>query len=83
MGCLHIPYMVPGVFGFSLIFELLILYYILTLWLTNIDKRWVYLAVGIIVLVYVSDLNGARWAEILSGHYDLFWKEIFGNFGFR
>lgn len=75
--------MVPGIFGWSLIFELLVLYYALNLWLTSVDKRWVYLLLGLIVLIHVSDLNGARWTEIFSGHYDLFWRDIFENFGFR
>ena len=75
--------MISGIFGFSLIFELLVLYFALNLWLTSVDKRWVYLLLGALVFIYWGDLNGARWAEILSGHYDLFWVEIFRNFGFR
>jgi hypothetical protein len=75
--------MIPGIFGFSLIFEILLLYYALHLWLTNVDKRWVYFLVGVIALIYLGDLDGARWAELLSGRFDLFWREIFENFGFR
>ncbi len=74
--------MIQGIFGWSLILELFVLYFALNLWLTNVDKRWVYLLLGIIALISVSDLSGARWAEIFSGHYDLFWREILEQFGF-
>lgn len=76
-------YMTPGLFGFSLLFEVLVFYYALHLLWTNTNKLWVYLALGIVLLISVSDLTGARWAEIFSGRYDFFWDEIFWNFGFR
>ncbi len=75
--------MIQGFFGWSLLFELFVLYYALHLWLTSVNKRWVYLLVGLLTLISVSDLTGFRWAEIFSGNYDLFWKEILENVGFR
>ncbi len=75
--------MIPGIWGYSLIFELLVFYYALHVLFANTNKNWLYLIMGIIILISVSDLTGARWAEIFSGHFDLFWKEILGNFGFR
>lgn len=75
--------MLPGLFGFSLIFELIVLYYALNLWLTNVDKRWVYLILILLALMHWSDFSGPTWVDIFSGHYDIFWREILSNFGFR
>lgn len=75
--------MEPGIFGWSLIFELLVFYYALTLLWPTFDRRWVYAGFGLIVLISVTDLTGHRWADVFSGHYDFLWTEIFENFGFR
>ena len=75
--------MFQGIFGYSLIFELLVFYYALHLLFANTKKHWLYLILGIVLFLSVSDLTGARWAEIFSGHFDLFWREILGNFGFN
>jgi hypothetical protein len=75
--------MLPGLFGFSLIFELLVLYYIWNIWLTSVDKRWVYFFLAALVLIYSADMSGYTWLEIFNGHFDVFWREIFANFGFR
>lgn len=75
--------MLPGLFGFSLIFELVVLYYALNLWLTNVDKRWAYLVLILVALLHWSDSSDAVWAGVFSGQYDIFWREILSNFGFR
>ncbi|MBM3282164.1 MAG: hypothetical protein FJY86_02380 [Candidatus Diapherotrites archaeon] len=75
--------MIPGLFGFSLIFELLVLYYAWNIWLTNVDKRWVYFFLVALVLIYSADFSGHSWLEIFNGHFDLFWRGVFSTFGFR
>ena len=74
--------MIEGIFGWSLIFELLVFYYALNLWLTNVDKRWVYLIVGIIASSPCPTLP-APAGQKFSNRFDLLWREIFGNFGFH
>ena len=75
--------MLPGIVGWSLIFELLIFYYALYFLFPNTDKKWVYLFLGLVVLISFSDLTPGRWVEIFNGHFDFFWTEILSNFGFR
>lgn len=75
--------MLSGVFGFSLIFELFVLYYAWNLWLTNVDKRWVYFLLISLFLLHSADLSSHAWSDVLLGNFDVFWREIFGNFGFR
>ena len=75
--------MLPGLFGFSLIFELVVLYFALNLWLTSVNKQWVYLILALLSLIFWADLSSGNWAALFSGSYDIFWREILSNFGFR
>lgn len=75
--------MQPGIFGWSLILEVLIFYYAWNLWFSNVDRRWVYLVLGVIALIAVSSPSSGEWAEVFAGHFDFLWKEVFSNFGFR
>jgi len=73
--CKRILVMIAGVFGWSLIFELLVLYYALNLWLTNVDKPLDLFDRGFTRAHYCVRFNRWTLGRNFLGHYDLFWRE--------
>ncbi|MFH0970260.1 MAG: hypothetical protein V1776_02250 [Candidatus Diapherotrites archaeon] len=76
-------YMLTGLFGYSLIFELLVFYFALHLLFQNTPKHWVYLGVGLLALFVLADPSSAIWSELLQGSYGHFWNTLLANVGWR
>jgi hypothetical protein len=75
--------MITGLFGYSLIFELLVFYFAWTLFLEKVDRNWLYFILGIVILLVWTLPSSAEWALLFGGHFDFLWDEIASNFGFR
>lgn len=75
--------MLPGLFGYSLILELLVFYYALHLIWPTTPRRWLVLGVGIVALLAITNPSSHHWADMFSGNYDYFWDDILRSFGFN
>lgn len=74
--------MLPGLFGYSIILELLVFYYALHLVWPTTPRRWIILGLGIVALLVLSNPSSGQWSDLFSGNYDFFWNEILRDFGF-
>mgnify|MGYP001566758105 CR=1 FL=1 len=74
--------MQDGLLGYSLLFELFALYLIFTFIWDKVEKRWLYTGLLVLGVIVFSGLTSGRWVDILSGHFEFLWNEIFSNFGF-
>ncbi|MDP2666961.1 MAG: hypothetical protein Q8P05_05685 [Candidatus Diapherotrites archaeon] len=75
--------MSAGLLGYSLLFELLLGYFALHLLFPNTPRRWLALGIGILLLLYWAALTPHQTADVLGGHYDIFWRGALEDFGFR
>ena len=75
--------MVPGLFGYSLIFELFVLYLSWTFVLSKMDTNWLLLILGLVVLLAFTSPSSGQWADIFGGHFGFLWREAAYSFGFR
>ncbi len=75
--------MIPGVLGFSLLFELIVFYFAWNILFTQTPKHWVYAFFGVVIVVYTFNFSPAQWADLFSGHFDILWQGVFAVFGFR
>lgn len=75
--------MIPGLFGYSLIFELFVFYLSWTFILSKMDKNWLFLILGLVILLAFASPSSGQWADIFGGQFDFVWREIAYTFGFR
>jgi hypothetical protein len=75
--------MIPGLFGYSLIFELFVFYLSWTFILSKMDKNGLFIILGLVVLLAFTSPSSGEWVSIFSGQYDFLWRDVAYHFGFR
>lgn len=83
MGLALVERMVPGLFGYSLIFELFVLYLSWTFILSKMDKNWLYLVLGLIILLALASPSSGEWASIFGGQFGFVWSNVAHTLGLR
>ncbi len=68
--------MLSGIFGGSLIVELLIAYIVLMLVYEKLPNKWLYAVLVLLALNFVVHLDASGWSNFFSGDLD----SIFGNY---
>ncbi|MEK6970417.1 MAG: hypothetical protein AABW68_01835 [archaeon] len=75
--------MIPGLFGYSLIFELFVFYLSWTFVLSKLDRYWLFFILGLLILLALTSPSGGEWAGFFSGDYSILWRGLAEDFGFR
>ncbi len=70
--------MTMGLFGYSIVLELLVLYYAFHLLWPNTPKRWVVLGIGIVALFVLA--RSSQLAGLFSGSSYSMWDEVLRTF---
>jgi hypothetical protein len=67
--------MLTGIFGGSLIVELLIAYIVVMLVYEKLPNKWLYALFSLLALHFIFHLGASGWSDLFSGN----WDSIFGN----
>ena len=69
--------MIAGFLGYSLVFELFVLYMAWHLWLSQWSRRWVYFLLFVLVILWFINFTPNAWSSLFSGNYGFIWDDIF------
>jgi hypothetical protein len=66
-----------GIFGFSLLIELFIAYFIVTTLYDKQPNKWWYAIAAVLLINLIVRLTAGEWFSIFSGNFDFFWNNWF------